>query len=398
MNNKKLITYEEALNITKNNECFFLREVFFENTKIHIFSYRGALYEDFKKNNAFELRGLSFVYENNKWNRYIALNKYFNVNQNEDWMEEDLKNKKILSIEEKLDGSFISFIKINNKVYPKTKLSLDTVQAKTVQKILEEDKIKYNFINECINMDIMPIFELVSPFNQIVLEYKYTDIILTQLRNMITGEIIPIENILIPENIKTKKIYTNINNLKELLELKHTKTKIEGWVVKFEDGQLAKVKTDWYMNLHGLMTENFLVENIIIQKIINEEIDDILAELTKNSEKRKFIEDIIKKINFYRNYYKKEVDKLTDIFINKFKLDRKKFVEKYRKNMFFSVTMRCYNKEEEYLFEQINNLIFNKSYKLNNSKLFLKEIDELMKNKNDINLINKNKNNYIDFY
>ena len=78
---------------------------------VEIYCYGiGCTYKEFKDNDAHELRGLTFVNNNGVWERHIALNKFFNVNENEDWSFDKLKDKKIVNVQEKSDGSMITFV------------------------------------------------------------------------------------------------------------------------------------------------------------------------------------------------------------------------------------------------------------------------------------------------
>jgi hypothetical protein len=65
--------------------------------------------------------------------------------------------------------------------------------------------------------------------------------------------------------------------LKAVLELQETVTDIEGWIFQFEDGQMVKVKTKWYMERHRAMTN--LRERDIVKLVLLEEIDDLKAML-----------------------------------------------------------------------------------------------------------------------
>ena len=66
----------------------------------------------------------------------------------------------------------------------------------------------------------------------------------------------------------------------------------EGLVVTFSNGKMAKIKNSWYMSLHGILTDG-LKEHKIIARIIDETIDDVIAQIPpENTEERAFIDDI----------------------------------------------------------------------------------------------------------
>lgn len=105
------------------------------------------------------------------------------------WMYEDVKDKKILSVVDKCDGSIISFIKFsNNKVRAKSKMSFISDQAVIAQKVYENNKNLQKFIQETIDLGKTPIFELVGYSNYIVLNYTVeSELILLQVRDNKTG-------------------------------------------------------------------------------------------------------------------------------------------------------------------------------------------------------------------
>jgi hypothetical protein len=43
-----------------------------------------------------------------------------------------------------------------------------------------------------------------------------------------------------------------------------------------------KIKTDWYFKRHGILTEDIYRENIIINYILTDEIDDVLAQIPED--------------------------------------------------------------------------------------------------------------------
>lgn len=104
-------------------------------------------------------------------------------------MIEDIKDKKITRVQEKLDGSVISFVKLpNGKIVAKSKMSFDSEQAKMAQEIFDNSWELISMVETIMGDDKTAIFELISPFNQIVLPYNETELRLLQIRDNKTGE------------------------------------------------------------------------------------------------------------------------------------------------------------------------------------------------------------------
>jgi len=168
-----LPTREECQEIVKNSDAFYVTEKYLEHQKIEIYDYRMAKLEDFEKYNAYELRGLTFIYdvEKNIWNRFILMNKFFNVNQAKGWNQEDL-TQKITRIQNKEDGSIISFVRFSNdNIRAKSKMSFESEQAQMAQYLFMNNYNIRKFVTNMLNIECTAIFELVGYENQIVIEY-----------------------------------------------------------------------------------------------------------------------------------------------------------------------------------------------------------------------------------
>ena len=91
----KLPTREQCQDIISKTEAFYCTKREVQGFEIELYDYRLASYTDYVNNNAFELRGLCFVNNNGTWERNILMNKFFNLNETQDWMLDDVKDKKI---------------------------------------------------------------------------------------------------------------------------------------------------------------------------------------------------------------------------------------------------------------------------------------------------------------
>ena len=83
-------------------------------------------------------------------------------------------------------------------------------------------------------------------------------------------------------------------DINEMLEVAKTRQGVEGWVVQFENGDMVKIKTDWYLKLHKSIV--FLKIRDIAELVINETIDDLKSLLVDDINKIKTINNIEKEI------------------------------------------------------------------------------------------------------
>lgn len=375
-----LPTRAEALAITEKTEAFYVSRREVQGYQVEMYDYRLASYMDFKDNDAFELRGLTFVLnpETNEWERHLALQKFFNINQTLEWMYEDVAGKKIVGVSDKSDGSMITFVRLpNGNIVAKTKMSFVSEQAEMAQKIFDENEGYRNFITLSINMGYTPVFEIVSPHNQIVLSYTDTELRLLQVRKP-NGEYVKYSTLVQRANEHGMKLShvlpDHYHDLDKLLALKLTEELIEGYVVVFEDGQMAKIKTEWYMQLHGLVTEGTR-ENLLIKTILDDNIDDVLSQLVGDSEKRTFIEETTNLVTHHFNHHVALIkEKLTT-----YDGDRKAYVDVHRNYEYFSVLMRFVGTEihELAIEETLKDVIVKKTNGLAKAQEFLAKIKEV---------------------
>jgi RNA ligase len=107
-----------------NNDVFYESKFIIDGYDISIFNYRIATYQDFLEYQAFELRGLTFVFnkDGSFFKRFLLMEKFFNLNENESTSIDLVKNKKIKSVFFKEDGSIINFIQLpNGRILAKSK-------------------------------------------------------------------------------------------------------------------------------------------------------------------------------------------------------------------------------------------------------------------------------------
>jgi len=343
-----LKTKQECDAIVERNEAFISKTVNVEGTNVAIYDYRLAALSDFVNEEAFELRGLCFVEQpDGSWKRNLLMNKFFNVNQTEGWMYDDVKDKKITRVQNKEDGSIISFVKFpNGSIRAKSKTSFISDQAQAAQEFFDRNSIMKEEVDHLLSKGKTPIFELVGPENQIVLEYQNTELILLQIRNE-DGTYMSEKDLKcysMNMGIKQAEVFDeSYHNLDYLLELKETNQEnIEGWVVTFEDGQMAKIKTVHYLSLHGLIGPDAFRENLLVKTILDGNIDDVISALVPGEKKDKIVL-MNEKVSHKFNDLVVEFIRLRGEYFNKYQENRKEFALKYKKHPLFSSVMKTLN-------------------------------------------------------
>ena len=310
-------SYNEAVAICQRNPVFYETKHKVHGYDVSVFNYRLATFDDFKSENAFEMRGLTFVFNSDGtlYKRYLGLHKFFNVNETEITQAHDIKDYEVINVSDKLDGSMITFIELpNGDIVPKTKNSFDGEQV-TMMKELVDETILY-FVKEQFRKGHCVFFEYTSPLNRIVIKYPVSSLSVIKIRDEVTGEYLFDESV--PEGLKTAKNETfEFTSLDDLMKTYETLEDKEGSVITFRksDGEqlLVKVKTADYFAKHHLMTEFIYQENVLVEMILNETIDDVLSQID-DQETRDRINGLIKTVQVKFREEVERADKFVEIY------------------------------------------------------------------------------------
>jgi len=342
---KYLITYEDGHKLIDAYDDFNFSksEFMLEDYKVVTFTYFLCEFKHFEtplkedpKIKGYDMRGATFVFnkDGSLYKRFLMLPKFFNLNQVENTQYDVVKHKKIIGISEKEDGSLIAVMKLpNGSLFPKTIGSFDNEQTAGARKILNDNSYLKGFIIHCLDRGFTPLFEYVSWDNRIVLKYGSPELRFLGARNNITGDYLPSQEFSPWYKVTLSKSLKN-TTLDELIEKSKTEENKEGWVVIFEDGQMIKIKTQWYIVKHKCR-DNLDRENIVIEMILNETIDDAITEFNEPmfTEKIGNIQNIV---NTYIVNKTLEIEKL----YKEYKGDKREFAIKYNKHKDFHLTIQ----------------------------------------------------------
>ena len=358
-----LPTYEDCVEMCSKEESAFYESKFvLDGYPVSVFNYRLAQYKDFvtpleqrSEVKAYEMRGLTFVFnkDGSLYKRFLLLEKFFNLNQVPESMYSIVKNYKIKFINNKEDGSIASYIELpNGKVIGKSKMGFDNEQSNGINRIYKSRQDVKQFVDWCLKNDITAIFEYVSPANRIVLRYLEEDLILLRMRNNSTGKHLDIKDHL--DQISTIRIAPfedDYKDLDHLIEVTAKQVDKEGVIVQTEDNSgkdmFFKIKTPWYIERHGLLTNDLYREHTIIGYILDDKIDDILGQVPEDEkEAHERINKIITIIKRTLNEKVVEIEKSYDQFL-KLQMTKKEYALKNRVgNPNFAFVMNMVKGEE----------------------------------------------------
>lgn len=232
-----------------------------------------------------ECRGLIFAKDGTLLRR--AYHKFFNLGERDIHTFDVTKDHVIL---EKLDGSMITPLWIDGVCRLATKAGItDTSIAAEIALVSSKEWDKYlhafAWFEDC---GLTPIFEWCDPVNPIVISHAKPELVLTAVRHRKEGWYytyglmnwcaasfdLPI----------VKRVWEEtgacVQHVDDFADAIRNQQDTEGVVVRFEniDGDMIKVKTDWYVAIHKAK-ENILWEKNVIRLILEAKLDDVVPYL-----------------------------------------------------------------------------------------------------------------------
>jgi RNA ligase len=204
------------------------------------------------------------------------LHKFFNIGERDETQAYRLDWSRVVRVMEKRDGSMVHTVKLNNQFRLKTKASIDTDVAKKAEAAFATKRNLQGFTAELVNEGYTVIFEFTSPSARIVIGYPEEELQVLHVRHDKTGVYMDKRDVYERAYRFGIKVVDEVNEFKsfdDLLDAMKTRENIEGWIVQFDDGDMVKFKTEWYLKRHRVMT--YYRERDIAELILDEQIDDI---------------------------------------------------------------------------------------------------------------------------
>jgi T4 RnlA family RNA ligase len=156
------------------------------------------------------------------------------------------------------------------------------------------------------------IFEWCSRQQKIVLDYPEDSLVLLAIRDNVTGEYKSYEQLKTyaeSYGIPVVQQYPGtVANMEHLVSETKSMENSEGWIIRFDDGTMLKIKSDWYLRIHKTK-DNLNFEKNVIDLIVNDAMDDaksyMLAEDRHRVERfeKLFWEGVANTVEIYDRYF-----------------------------------------------------------------------------------------------
>lgn len=255
-----------------------------------------------------ECRGLIFDKEGKLLSR--RFHKFFNLGEHESlgekevsWMMEEIP----YIIYEKLDGSMVSPVVLNNIFYLITKQGITDVSVPATSFAYENPNF-IEFSKLVMSLGQTPIFEWLSPDNRIVIGYPEPRLVLLAIRDNLTGKYSDLETVkeaLELYNIQMPKTFKSYKDLPS--------EDFEGVVIWFDTGHMVKVKTTWYVRLHAAR-DSLSYPHRMLFNLWNGLMDDVIPLLSMEDKKRleEFKEEFDRKVTIFTEHAFNTLDRLDE--------------------------------------------------------------------------------------
>lgn len=243
-----------------------------------------------------ECRGITFAPDGKIAAR--TLHKFFNLGEKQETQLAELPWDTAIRVMEKRDGSMVTPVLMTPRSFKfKTKKSFETPEASLADSIAKNAEYQL-WILHLLQAGLTPTFEITSPKFPIVLLYEKDELTLLHIRENITGRYLTeaemkflnppmplVANVTkefsdffggIGENPNDPSSAPHFEEgvcVRKLMHAAETREGIEGWIVQFESGDMIKIKTKWYINLHHSVT--FTRWRDVARAIIADQHDDL---------------------------------------------------------------------------------------------------------------------------
>jgi RNA ligase len=233
-----------------------------------------------------ECRGLLFHPDGSIMAR--RLHKFFNVNERDETQHHLVDLSQPHSILEKLDGSMITPVVTEHGLRWGTKMGLTEVGMQAEEWIASRPDIA-RWAQRQLDQGWTPIFEWCSRKQRIVVDYVIDRLVLIAMRRTVEGTYMSYADMRAQAEgnaLDVVRAYPGTaDNMENLIAETRAAEGIEGWIIRFDDGHMVKVKGDWYVRIHKTK-DSLLHEKNVVELLVNEKLDDIKAFMLDDDRKR----------------------------------------------------------------------------------------------------------------
>ncbi len=314
-----------------------------------------------------ECRGITFNPDGTIAAR--TLHKFFNIGEREDTQASSIDWARVVRIMDKRDGSMITPVLMpDGSIVCKTKKTFTSAEAIEATKFINADQARVDWCHKWLLNGYTPTFEWTSPRFPIVLRYEKDELTLLHIRTNHTGEYMDLNEgphygvddyELMPFPIVENMMHRFTSGPSGRVSwelLKHaaeTTEGVEGWIIQFDDGEMMKLKTKWYCELHHAVT--FTRWRDIARAVCDDKADDLKGAFAMTGRSIEPILQVERQIKARLDSVKRLVATAVEYGV-KSNFDAKAMALKFKEHNLFGLIMTQFRgKEPDYMAWYVRN-------------------------------------------
>ncbi len=203
-----------------------------------------------------------------------SFHKFHNINERNSTRVENVDWSLPHRFLEKIDGTMVAPVRAKRMVWC-TKRGYFPLSDKIEEEFVGEDTIYTKFAHTALDAGFTPIFEWFTPRHRIILEATKPSFTLLALRNNQTGEYMQYDDMLayVPAGIPVVGERFKGMSIADVIATVLEEEQVEGIVVRFDNGQMLKLKSKWYREIHKVVTE-LKMDKDVLRLIVDGILDD----------------------------------------------------------------------------------------------------------------------------
>lgn len=305
-----------------------------------------------------ECRGITFGADGSVVSR--TLHKFKNVGEDEGTQAFNIPWDRIVRVMDKRDGSMITTVLLpDGTIQCKTKKTFTSAEAVAATEFLHADPRRVQWVRKRLEAGLTPTFEWTSPRFPIVLLYEKDELTLLQIRENVSGRYLQewehrlgagpmaafaedcpfpmVENLIDNFTSAGKVMWSYFEQAALNTE------GVEGWIAQADNGQMWKIKTKWYVNLHHQVV--FMRERDIAEAVLDDTTDDLKGAFAISGRSIEPILRIERLVHSRINEIKSEVERISGAGIAD---DRsaKDMATEFKVHQYFGLVMRAFKGAE----------------------------------------------------
>jgi RNA ligase len=221
-----------------------------------------------------ECRGIKFGSDG----QIIArpFHKFFNIGEKLETQPHLIDVSRPHVVMDKLDGSMVHPAEVDGQIIFMTRMGATDVAAKAQAFAVATVPELMNWCSQMLRDGLTPIFEFTSPGNRIVIPYPVESLTLLAIRDTRTGVYQSLDDgdwpiPLVPHG-------ENVTDLADFMATTRALRNAEGYVIRFDDGLMLKIKAEDYVLRHKAK-DGIGLEKNALRAVLEEADDDMIAVL-----------------------------------------------------------------------------------------------------------------------